>query len=155
MLNNFEPFRILRENDVPFVIIGGHAVNLHGYARVTEDSDAVWMRTEQSEHQLHSALSKMGACYIGKEIDRSTGIEKTYPVTLPFIQTSHLMMLWTNHGFLDLFDYIPGFPTEDVRSLFATTVGDAGYLYPSLDWLKQMKKASGRTKDLLDLENLP
>ena len=32
-------FHILQRHGVPFVIVGGHAVNYHGCVRVTEDSD--------------------------------------------------------------------------------------------------------------------
>ena len=38
-------------------------------------------------------------------------------------------------------------------------IGDAmivdGHKYASLEWLRRMKKASGRPQDLIDLENLP
>jgi hypothetical protein len=65
------------------------------------------------------------------------------------------MMLWTNCGFLDLFDYIPGLPGENVEQLLASGPSVGGVQIASLDWLRRMKQASGRPKDLLDLENLP
>jgi hypothetical protein len=145
----------LRRHGVPFVAIGGIAVNVHGFIRSTEDTDVVWFRSPQSEQILLQTLAEIDAQYIGKEIDPSTGIERTYPVTLEFIRANHLMMLWTRHGFIDLFDYIPGFPTEDVAQLMATSIEADGFRCVSLPWLRKMKRASGRTKDLLDLENLP
>ena len=42
MAPDIELLTILRRHAVPFVIIGGHAVNFHGYRRVTEDTDVVW-----------------------------------------------------------------------------------------------------------------
>jgi hypothetical protein len=155
MTRDFELLDLLRRHGIPFVTIGGHAVYFHGYERLTEDTDVVWMRSPQTEESLLKALTEVDARYIGKDIDPATGIERTYPVTLPFLQTSHLMMLWTKHGFLDLFDYIPGFPAEDVRQLLDSSVEADGIRYASLDWLRKMKRASGRAKDLLDLENLP
>ena len=101
------------------VVIGGHAVYFHGHERLTEDCDIVWLRSPESERALLAALSEIAAKFIGKEIDRATGIEKMYPVTLPFIQQSHLMMLWTNQGFLDVFDYVPGLGDEPVENLLA------------------------------------
>ena len=151
----FEIFTLLQRHDVPFVIIGGHAVNVHGYRRVTEDTDVIWARSPETERSLAAALSELEAKYIGEEIDPATGIEKAYPVSPAFIQSMHLMMLWTNRGFLDLFDYIPGAPEEDVRQLFDTSIEGEGLRFASLAWLRKMKKLSGRTKDLLDLENLP
>jgi len=152
---DFELFDLLRRHSIPFVIVGGHAVNFHGYRRATEDTDVVWVRSAESERSLFQALSEIDAQYIGDDIDPATGIERTYPVDPTFIQISRLMMLWTKLGFFDLFDYVPGHPDADVRELLATSVEADGYRFASLDWLRRMKKVSGRTKDLLDLENLP
>lgn len=148
-------FNALRRHRVPFVVVGGHAVNVHGYRRTTEDTDVVWFRSSEAEQALLLALNEVDAQYIGRDIDPATGIERTYPVSLPFIQANKLMMLWTKYGFFDLFDYIPGFPLEDVRQLLSSPVELDGVLYASLDWLRRMKRAAGRPKDLLDLENLP
>lgn len=139
---------------MPFVIVGGHAVNFHGFRRATEDIDIVWLRSPESEAGLAKALADIGAHYIGKDIDPATGIERTHPVTPAHIRTMHLMMLWCPQGFLDLFDYIPGFPTADVGEVFRTATEADGLHFVSLDWLLSMKKAAGRSKDLLDLEKL-
>jgi hypothetical protein len=146
---------LLRRHDVPFVAVGGHAVNIHGYRRATEDTDVVWLRSPETEQTLLAALTEIDARWIGKEIDPATGIERTYPVTLAFIQSSSLMMLWTASGFFDLFDYVPGIPNESAQSLYASSMEADGFRFASLEHLRKMKLASGRTKDLLDLENLP
>jgi hypothetical protein len=50
---NLEPddplaiFHTLAAAGIPFVIIGGHAVNFHGYIRTTEDADIVFRRTPE------------------------------------------------------------------------------------------------------------
>jgi hypothetical protein len=65
------------------------------------------------------------------------------------------MMLWTDLGFLDLFDFDPADPSLPVDGLFDRSVEDAeGLRYASREDLKRMKVAGGRTKDLLDLEAL-
>ena len=145
----------LARHGVPFVIVGGHAVFVHGHQRQTEDVDVVWRRSPESEAALAAALAELDARYIGKEIDPATGIERTHEVSLPFIQSRHLMMLWTKLGFLDLFDYIPGYANADVNELFATSVESPPYRFASLEWLRKMKQASGRPKDVEDLKNLP
>ena len=152
---DFELFEVLRRHGVPFVIVGGHAVNFHGYRRATEDTDVIWLRSTESEEALFHALSEVGAQYIGTDIDPATGMERTYPVTLPWIRASRLMMLWTRFGFFDIFDYVPGFPDQEVRELLTTGIEAEGLRFASLDWLRRMKRAAGRPKDLLDLENLP
>ena len=103
---------VLSQNRVPFVVIGGHAVNVHGVLRATEGTDVVWLRSRESEGNLLRALVEIDAHSIGNEIDPATGIEKIYPVTESFVRAGGLMMLCTNAGFLDLFDSIPGFPHE-------------------------------------------
>ena len=146
---------VLRKHGVPFVVIGGHAVNLHGVLRATEDTDLLWLRSAEAEANLLRALEELKACFIGDEIDPATGIERTYRVTAAFVRSQRLMMLCTAAGFLDLFDYVPGFPAESVTTVWKTAVEVAGIRYASLAWLRRLKQASGRPKDLLDLEQLP
>jgi hypothetical protein len=155
MPNEPEILSVLRRHGVPFVIIGAHAVNFHGHVRATEDTDVVWLRSPEAEKVLLAALTEIEAHYIGKEIDPATKLERTHPVSLSFIQASHLMMLSTRCGFLDLFDYVPGFPSQDVGEVFKASIEANGLRYVSLHWLRLMKKASGRPKDRLDLESLP
>lgn len=150
-----ELLEILTRHGVRFVVIGGHAVNFHGSLRATEDTDVLWIRSPDAEARLLSALRELDARFIGDDIDPATGIERTYPVTESFIHASRLMMLCTTAGFLDLFDYVPGFPEEPVAAVWDTAVDLDGVRFASLEWLRRMKRAAGRPKDLLDLENLP
>jgi hypothetical protein len=137
------------------VVIGGHAVTYHGFVRATEDTDIVFRRTPESEVSLLDALAEVNACWIGNEIDPETGIERVFPVSLPYIRGSRVMMLVTDFGFLDVFDYIPGCPNEPVEQIFQSAVEHQGCRYVSLRWLRAMKAAANRPKDQMDLENLP
>jgi hypothetical protein len=153
-----DPFRLiemLARHQVPFVIIGGHAVNYHGYLRATEDTDVVFRRTPEVETTLYAVLGQLNACWIGSEVDPETGIERTFPVSLEYIRTTPLMMLVTDGGFLDVFDFIPGHPDESVERLFESAVESDGLKFVSLEWLRRMKQTAFRVKDQLDLENLP
>ena len=153
-----DPFRlidVLVKHDVPFVIIGGHAVSYHGYVRATEDTDVVFLRSDGAEDALYKALVELNARWIGSEIDPGTGLEYTYPVSPAYIRGAHLMMLLTDEGFLDIFDYIPGYPNEAVSELFGSSHESAGRRFVSLEWLKRMKQTAGRSKDRIDLDNLP
>lgn len=155
MTPDFRVFEVLSRHDVPFLVIGGHAVSFHGFVRATEDTDVLWMRSPEAERGLLAALEELDAEYIGTEIDPATGIERTYPVNAAFVRSQSLMMLCTSAGFLDLFDYVPGYPGEPVATLFASSREVEGIRFVSLEWLRQLKAAAGRPKDLLDLENLP
>jgi hypothetical protein len=64
------------------------------------------------------------------------------------------MMLVTDYGFLDLFDFIPGFPEADVREVYDQSVNSNELRYVSLDWLKRMKATTDRPRNSDDLEQL-
>ena len=155
MTSNLAVFEVLRRHGVPFAIIGGHAVSLHGYQRSTEDADAVWARSPESEVALLGALTELRAGYIGREIDPATRIERVNPVSGPYIRAHPLMMLVTTLGFLDLFDHVPGHLNTDVQEVLDSGVEIQGLRVVSVEWLRRMKEVAGRHKDLADLEHLP
>ena len=140
---------------VDFVVIGGLAVNFHGYVRATEDTDIVFLRSGENEVRLAAALSTIHAHWISNEIDLATGIEHTFPVTLEFVRATSLMMLVTDFGFLDIFDFIPGFPQASVQELYDVADEYQAVRFSSLRWLRAMKQASNRSKDQDDLARLP
>jgi hypothetical protein len=146
---------ILTRHGVPFVVIGGNAVTFHGHVRTTEDLDVIWLRSAEAEAALLAALTEVNAAWISNEIDRTTGLEKLVPVGEGYVRSARLMVLVTDKGFLDVFDYVPGHPDADVLELFNESIPSAGVRYVSLNWLKEMKRAAGRPRDNEDLENLP
>jgi len=148
-------FRLLARAGVRFVIIGGHAVVFHGYVRTTEDADLIFERSEASEAALLEALESIHACWISDERDPATGLERLVPVSASYVRGRHLMMLTTDIGFLDLYDHIPGFPDVPVGEVFADSIELDNLQFVSLPWLRKMKQAAGRHKDLDDLEHLP
>jgi hypothetical protein len=151
----FELLASLARARVPFVIIGGHAVNFHGYVRTTEDTDIIFHRTAESEGALLHVLQSIRACWISNEKDTQTGLERLVPVTAAYLRSEHLMMLWTDLGFLDIYDFVPGFPDIPVQELFTDSVALGELRFVSLSWLRKLKASAGRHKDLDDLEHLP
>ena len=147
-------FRTIKLHGVPFVIIGGHAVSVHSEPRATQDCDIVYLRTPATEESLLLALMELQASWISNEKDPATGWERQIPISLGHIQTRSIMWLITAHGFLDIIDHIPGHPKVPVQELISSAITVDGLPYASRDWLIRMKKAAGRAKDLLDLENL-
>ena len=65
------------------------------------------------------------------------------------------MVVGTQLGYLDIFDFIPGMHDAPLEPLFATCELSGQRPFVSLEWLRRMKAASGRPQDLLDLEKLP
>lgn len=150
----FEFYPLLLKHQVPFVIIGGHAVQFHGYLRNTEDVDVLWVRSPECEPRLLAALQEANACWISNERDPATGVERLIPVSAAYVSVTHLMMLVTDYGFVDLFDHVPGFPDANVQEVYGQSVPAGQLRYVSLEWLKKMKQAAGRPKDQMDLEKL-
>jgi hypothetical protein len=141
--------------EIPFVVIGGHAVNAHGFIRATEDVDILFERTEETQQRLYEILRDINAYYIGTEIDPQTGIERIHDVTMEYVQTNHLLMLGSNLGYLDIFDFVPGVAEGSVAEVLrsAITIDDRPFV--DLNWLRRMKMAAGRPQDQIDLQNLP
>jgi hypothetical protein len=150
-----QPLDALTRFGVPFVVIGGHAVNFHGYVRTTEDTDIVFQRTPASEALLLQALASIHACWISDEKDPNSRLERQVPVSTAYLASTHLMMLSTDLGFLDIYDFVPGFPETPVTELFADSVSLGQLRFVSLRWLRRMKEQAARHKDLDDLEHLP
>ncbi len=148
-------FQLLARAGVPFVIIGGHAVIFHGYVRATEDADLIFERSPASEAALLEALQSIHACWISDDATGATGHERLVPVSASYVRGEHLMMLNTDLGFLDLYDYIPGFPDTPVAEVFSDSIELDNLRFVSLRWLRKLKQAAGRHKDLDDLEHLP
>ena len=145
---------VLSRHQIPFIVIGGHAVIQHGYVRATEDIDIIFQRSKESEESLLKALTEISACWISNEKDPFTGLEKLVPVDISYIKNNHLMMLSTEFGYLDIFDYLPGFPNETLEAVFSRSISLNGVKYLSLPDLIRMKKASGRPKDINDILEL-
>ena len=111
MLSSDDPlnvFQLLARAGVPFVIIGGHAVVFHGYVRTTEDADLIFERSGASEAALLEALQSIHACGSASSATLPLAT-KARPVSPSYVRGQHLMMLTTDLGFLDLYDYSPGF----------------------------------------------
>jgi hypothetical protein len=135
-------------------VIGGLAVIQAGYIRATSDVDILFLRSPKGEAALASALQEMKAEYITDEKDPLTGLEKGRPVDVKYIQGNHLMMLWTQYGALDIFDYVPGWPDSDPWKLKDAAVSCDGVLYASRSDITKMKLKAARPKDIADIAEI-
>lgn len=157
MTMTFDPlgaFRVLQKHAVPFVVIGGHAVNVHGFVRTTEDMDIVFLRTRDSEIRLMAALRELNARWISNDKDPKTGIEIQIPVSLDVVRARPVLWLISDVGFLDVFDHVPGVVGLTPEELIRTAQVVDTIPYASRTALLAMKKAAGRPKDLLDIAEL-
>lgn len=136
--------RILTENNVEFIIVGGAAATALGSARLTFDLDIVYKRSRENIERIVSALQPI------------TPYLRGAPPGLPFswdVQTVERGLnftLITTLGPLDILGEITGGGSYDQLRPESITVEIAGTecLCLNLEQLIQVKRAAGRPKDL-------
>lgn len=136
--------RLLTDNEVEFIIVGGAAATAHGSARLTFDLDVVYNRSRQNIVRIVNALKSVQPYLRGA------------PAGLPFdwsvetIEKGLNFTLITSLGALDLLGEIVG--GGGYEQLFKTTipveVAGVKCLCLDLERLIQVKRAAGRPKDL-------
>jgi predicted nucleotidyltransferase len=140
----------LADAAVDFVVIGGIAVVAHGHIRTTRDLDITY-----STHQPN--LDALGRVLV--ELDaRLRGVTEVVPF-MPDGRTlrgAELLTLETSEGALDLLAAPPGAPPYDALKGRAESIEVEGsvVLVASIDDLVAMKRATGRPRDLEDIEAL-
>lgn len=135
---------------VDFVVIGGIAMILQGSARLTQDLDISYSSDPTNLDVLGAALLDLKP--------RLRGVTDEVPF-IPDGQTlrrSMTLTLDTEHGPIDLLGQPPGAPAYDDlrRGADRVNLGGVAILVASLDHLEAMKRAAGREKDRLDLEEI-
>jgi hypothetical protein len=152
----FDLIKLLAESETDYVLVGGLAVALHGYQRVTMDVDVVLAMSPENIER-----------FIGHA--KSAGLRPVMPVPLEALAQPELLEQWRRekgmlafglHGaeaqatVLDVL-VASGIPYADLRR-DAAMVDMGPYRIPvaSIDHLIAMKTGSGRSKDLIDIEEL-
>ena len=130
----------LKEHRVDFVIIGATAMPVHGYVRASLDID-IFIRPERGNaERVLEALKTFGYDMSDVSVDdllRKKLLIRQYEVETdihPFVKGMSFERIWGNK----------------VEANF----GKTSVYFASLDDLIEMKKASGRPQDLLDLKYL-
>ena len=151
----FDPEQILRvlgEHSVDYVVVGGVAVQTHGYIRTTQDIDIVPGPDLANLSRLGEALAALGA-----RLHRAT---RQVDITDPHVlQRTGLVPLLTIHGRLDLLNIeVTGGTPARYRELreraLEVQLGDTTVPVVALDDLIKMKKAAGRDVDRADIRAL-
>jgi hypothetical protein len=141
---DFKEFlRLLRAHGVEYLLIGGWAVGLHGYPRATEDLD-VWIAIAPANAaRVVDVLKEFGFDVPGLSVDL-------------FLQEDQIVRMGVEPVRIEVSTSISGvdFPECYGERLEAMLDGEPVSLI-SLKHLKINKKASGRLKDLADLDYLP
>jgi len=141
--NHFKEFlRLLRAQSVEYLLVGGWAVIYHGYSRATDDFD-IWI-----------ALNPENADRIVRTL-RKFGFDVTPPAEV-FLQEDKVLRLGNEPNLIEIMTSASGVRFEDCyRDRLETTLDNEPVSLISLKDLRINKRASGRLKDLADLEELP
>lgn len=139
-------FRLFQKHNVKFILVGGLAVNFHGYARATGDID-VWIKEDtENKKALVNALSEYGIQNADALID------------IPLLAGYSEIML--NQGiYLDMMGALVQFDKMQFDTAYERAVKfkvDESLIIPILElqMLLEEKRKSGREKDKLDADEL-
>ncbi len=142
--DDFKEFlKLLNEHGVEYLLIGGYAVGYYGYPRATNDLD-IWIAVHpQNAERLITVLQAFGF----RTSDLFTNI---------FLNEEDIIRMGVPPMRIEI---IPSISGVDFDTCYAERIVDIideiQVNLISLEHLKANKKASGRFKDLDDLEHLP
>lgn len=141
----------LAEGDVRFVVVGGLALGAWGVVRGTKDCDIVPdPAPENLERLAVVAVGIGGHVQLGETL---LGSERSIAALL---RAGERALISTHLGDLDVVHGLDGVPTyADLRAdAIDVEVGDATVAICALEHLRTMKRAAGRPRDLVDLDDL-
>ncbi|NDC31053.1 MAG: hypothetical protein EBZ58_09000 [Bacteroidetes bacterium] len=135
----------LNLNEVPYIVVGGYAVNYHGYRRTTGDID-IWIKpsNENSKTQLLIALKNLGITE--DKLQKLSEIDFTLPTV--FVDGKEPYKI-------DFMTRISGVNFEEAwdKKIIAELDG-LKIPFIHLHHLILSKISNNRTKDKLDVEEL-
>jgi predicted nucleotidyltransferase len=133
--------RLLDAHEVKYLVVGGAAVNTLAYIRMTEDLDFWLQRSEDNAERTLSALEAFG---FAGEFSKQD-----------LLDPKAVLMLGRPPNRIDLLTWISGCDFDDCYAR-RTYENLDGVVVPmiSLQDLLVNKKASGRHKDLADVEEI-
>lgn len=141
---DFKEFlQLLNSKEVEYLLIGGYAVGYYGYPRATGDID-VWVAIERGNaEKVVAALQEFG--FSLPELSAEL-----------FLQEDRIIRIGVPPLRIEVLTTISGVSFKECYAQrIVDTIDEVEVKLISLHHLKTNKKASGRFKDLNDLEHLP
>jgi len=141
---DFKEFlKLLKEHNVRYLLIGGYAVGYHGYARATEDMD-IWVAIHPDNAQkIVTVLKVFGFDLPELKPELFLREKQIIRMGIPPVK----LEIGTSISGVDFDECYQGRVVDELDGVEVNLI--------DLENLKKNKKASGRLKDLADLEKLP
>lgn len=140
---DFKEFiQLLNANKVQYIIVGGYAVSFHGFPRYTGDID-FWIKPNpENAEKLEQTLIQFG--FGSLDIDKEDFLKEDYVIQLGYPPNR-----------IDIMTGVSGLNFDECwKEKQTLEVGEETLNFISLHHLKINKRATGRDKDNLDLNNL-
>jgi hypothetical protein len=140
---DFKEFiRLLNQNKVRYLVVGGYAVAFHGHPRYTKDLDIwIWINKSNAVNLIQSL--------------REFGFQSLDLTPEDFLEPGYIIQLGYPPNRIDLITEVQGVDFDTCfESRIEAEIEDIVIFFIDLENLKKNKKAVGRHQDLADIENL-
>jgi hypothetical protein len=140
---DFEEFlKLLNRKKVEYVVVGGYAVAFHGYVRATKDIDVLFHNSQENIQRIKRALNEFGFPADGLS-------------DVAFSEQGKIIRMGVSPVMIELINTISGVSFKTAwENRVAGMYGKSKIFYLSKPDLLKNKKASGRPRDLLDVDEL-
>lgn len=140
---DFEEFiKLLNENNVRYLIVGGYAYAIYAEPRYTKDLDVFYESSADNSFKLLSTLKQFGMESLGLEAD-------------DFTIRGRIIQIGNEPLRIDLINDIDGIAFQDAwPNKKESMYGDQPIHVISKSDLIKNKRASGREQDMLDAKKL-
>ena len=150
--------RALHECGVEHIVVGGFAVNAHGFIRVTKDLDVVPRPAHENLEKLAVMLRGLNARILDTGEFTAEEVPADPTCTADLEMGGNFCVL-TDLGRLDLMQWLSGIETDDLYGeldpdAVEGSVDSIPVRVCGLGHLLAMKRAAGRPQDLEDLKRL-
>ncbi|HZH72429.1 MAG TPA: nucleotidyltransferase [Mariniphaga sp.] len=137
-----ELLRLLEENKVEYVIVGGYAVSFYGYPRFTKDIDILFKNSEDNVLKIKNALIAFG--FSSEDLPDSL-----------FYEQGNIIQFGIEPLRVDILNEIDGVGIDEVLSHSVRgTYGEVEINFIGIDELIKNKESTGRDQDKLDAKKL-
>jgi hypothetical protein len=134
----------LNNNEVQYILVGGYSVILHGYARTTGDLD-IWVKKEKENYiRLVNAFKEFKMPVF--DMTENNFLKNPELNVFTFGRPPSSIDIMTDVKGLNFSEAFRNSKVVEVESLKVRLI--------HIDQLLKAKRASGRHKDLDDIENL-